>query len=97
MKPLCRTTHSKGSKVRVGVIIMEIKQNKFKVIVKTGSNKNEILSYDKNKEAYKISLNAKPIEGEANKELIKFLSKELKKQVRIISGFRNKEKIIELL
>ncbi len=81
----------------VGVIIMEIKELKFKVIVKTNSGKNEIVSYDKIKKAYRINLNAKPIEGEANKELIKFLSKELKKNMRIVSGFRSKEKIIELL
>lgn len=76
---------------------MEIKESKFKVIVKTNSGKNEIVSYDKIKKAYRINLNAKPIEGEANKELIKFLSKELKRNVRIINGFRSKEKIIELL
>ena len=76
---------------------MEIKEAKFKVIVKTNSDRNKILGYDENRKVYKIILNAKPVEGEANKELIKFLSKELKKQVRIISGFKNKEKIIESL
>ncbi len=76
---------------------MEIKENKFKVIVKVNSNKNEILNFDENKKAYRINLNAKPIEGEANKELIKFLSRELKKRVKIVSGFRNKEKIIETI
>jgi len=76
---------------------MEIKENRFKVIVKTNCNKNEILEYDLIKKGYKINLKAKPIEGEANKELIKFLSKELKRNVRIISGFRNKEKIIEVI
>ncbi len=76
---------------------MEIKENKFKVIAKINSNKNEILIYDKIKRAYRINLKAKPIEGEANKELIKFLSRELKKNVRIISGFRSKAKIIESL
>ena len=75
---------------------MEIKELKFEVIVKTGSNKNEIISFDEIKKAYRLNLNAKPIGGEANKELIKFLSKELKKKVRIISGFRSKEKIIEV-
>ena len=77
--------------------IMEIKETKFKIIVKTNSSKNEIVSYDENKKAYRINLNAKPIEGKANKELIKFLSKQLKKKVRIVSGFTSKEKIIELL
>ena len=75
---------------------MKIKENKFKVIVKANSNSNEIISFNEVKKAYRINLKAKPIEGEANKELIKFLSKELKKSVRIISGFRNKEKIVEV-
>lgn len=76
---------------------MQIKENLFKVIVKTGSNKNGIIGYDEIKKAYKINLNAKPIEGKANKELIKFLSRELGKQVRIKRGFRGKEKIIEIV
>lgn len=74
---------------------MEIKESKFKVRVKTGSSKNEIIGYDETNRYYKINLKAKPVEGEANKELIKFLSKELKKKVRIVSGFTNKEKIID--
>ena len=76
---------------------MELKmQGKFKVLIKTNSKDNKIIGYDEIKKAYKINLKAKPIEGEANKELIKFLSKELKKSVRIVSGFRNKEKVIEI-
>ncbi len=70
-------------------------ENKFKVIVKTNASKSEIISFNDN--TYKINLHAKPLEGEANKELIRFLSKKLKKQVRIISGFRSKEKIIEII
>ena len=76
---------------------MEIKESKFKVIVKTNSKENLIAGYNKNKNGYNIYLKAKPAEGEANKELIKFLSKELRKKVRIVSGFRNKEKIIEVI
>lgn len=75
---------------------MEINESIFKAIVKTGSRENKILGFDPVKKAYKIELKAKPIEGEANKELIKFLSKELRKQVRIKTGFTNKEKLIEV-
>jgi len=66
---------------------MEIKENKFKVIIKTKAIKNSFEGYDENKKAYKINIKAKPIEGEANKELIKFFSKELNKKIRIVSGF----------
>ncbi|MBS3168020.1 DUF167 domain-containing protein [Candidatus Woesearchaeota archaeon] len=74
---------------------MDFKTNKFKVIVKTNSKDNSILSFENN--TYRISLKAKPIDGEANLDLIKFLSKELKKKVRIVSGFRSKEKILEFI
>ena len=76
---------------------MELKENKFKVRIKTNSIKNQIVGYDEANKIYRINLKAKPIEGEANKELIKFLSKELKRNVRIFSGFRSKEKIIEVI
>lgn len=75
---------------------MEINENKFKVRVKTNSSKNEIIGYDKENNYYKIDLKASPIEGEANKELIKFLSRKLKKQIRIVYGFTSKDKIIEV-
>jgi hypothetical protein len=76
---------------------LQIKENKFKVIVKTNSKENEIVGFDETKKAYKINLKAKPIDGKANIELIKFLSRELKKQVRIVRGLTNKEKIIETI
>ncbi|MBI5391757.1 DUF167 domain-containing protein [Candidatus Woesearchaeota archaeon] len=76
---------------------MEIKETTFKVIVKTNAGESKLVCYDAGKQAYKIELNAKPIEGEANKELIKFLSRLLKKQVRIVSGLRNRQKKIVLL
>jgi len=44
----------------------------------------------------KIALNAKPIEGEANNELIKFLSKEFKANVEIIRGKTGRKKIVRL-
>ena len=72
-----------------------IKESSFKIIVKTNSNKTEILGFDKDKKAYRISIKARPEKGQANKEIIRFLSKELKKQVRIASGLSSKEKLIK--
>lgn len=46
-----------------------------------------------------IALKAKPKEGEANKELIRFLSTILKipqKQIDIISGVRNRQKRVKI-
>ena len=75
---------------------MEIKEAVFKVIVKPNSGENKIERFDKERNAYKISIKAKPENSKANIELIKFLSKELKKKVRIVSGFKSREKIIGL-
>ena len=74
-----------------------IKESSFKIIVKTNSNKNEILGFDKDKKAYRIGIKARPEKGQANKEIIRFLSKELKKQARIASGLSSKEKIIKVV
>ena len=69
----------------------------FKVLVKPNSNKTELIGYDCNKEAWKIALKAKPENNKANVQLIKFLSKQLKKKVRIKSGLKSKLKTIELV
>ena len=74
---------------------MQIKESQFKVIVKTKASKNELVGFDEVKQAYKLNIKAVPEKGLANKEIIKFLSKLLKKQVKIISGLKNREKIIE--
>ena len=70
--------------------------NKFKVIVKPNSKENKIIDFNKDSNTYKIQIKAKPEDNKANIELIKFLSKELKKKVRITSGFKSKEKIVEI-
>ena len=69
---------------------------KFKIIVKANSSKNEILEYDEIKKGYRINIKAKAEDNEANKEIIKFLSKTIGKRVVIKSGLKSKEKIIEV-
>lgn len=73
---------------------MEIKESLFKIIVKPNSSRNEILGYDKERQAYRINIKAKPEDNKANIEIIKFFSKLLKKRVRIVKGFKSKEKVI---
>ena len=75
---------------------MQIKENKFKIIVKPNSSKNEVLGYDKDRGAYRVAIKAKPENNKANIEIIKFLSKLLKKKVRIIAGLKGREKLIEV-
>jgi uncharacterized protein (TIGR00251 family) len=66
---------------------------RVKVIVKPNSPKNKI-NYDDSRLCYRVELKAKPKEGEANLELIKFLSKHFKKRVKIVSGFKSRIKTI---
>ena len=65
---------------------MGIKETTIKVMVKPNSARNEFIGFDKEKNAYRISIKAKPEQNKANIELIKFLSKLLKKKITIISG-----------
>ena len=85
---------------------------KFKCKVITRASRNEILGIDnlnqlnlgfkKNRDELpflKIYLTAVPVDGKANKELIKLLSQKLnvsKSRIRIIKGEKKKEKIIEI-
>ena len=76
---------------------MEIKESTFKIIAKPNSRKNEIIGYNKEKDAYVINIKEKAEDNKANIELIRFLSKELNKKVRIKSGLKSKIKILEAL
>ena len=74
---------------------MEIKEDVFKVVIKPNSLNNEIMGFNKDKKAYLIKIKARAEDNKANKELIRFLSKVLGKRVKIKSGFKSREKIIE--
>ena len=76
---------------------MDIIETRFKIVVKTNSFKNEVLGYDKEKDAYKLSIKEQQENNKANIEIIKFLSKKLGKKVCIISGLKSKLKTIEVI
>jgi uncharacterized protein (TIGR00251 family) len=46
---------------------------------------------------YKISLKSIPEDNKANIELMKLLKKHLNKDIKIIKGFKSRNKIIEVL
>lgn len=83
--------------MKEGLIIEMIKESKFKIYVKTNKNQNKLMGFDQEKQAYVLEINAKPIENEANKEIVRFLSKLLKRKVVIKSGLKSKIKYIEVL
>ena len=66
----------------------------LKIKVKPNSDKQEIENIDGNN--YKISLKSKPEDNKANIELIKLLKKHFGKDIKIIKGLRNRNKIVEL-
>ena len=71
---------------------------KINVIVKPNSKKAEVEKIDE--ENYKIKVNAPASEGEANKRLIEILSEHFnvsKSSIRILKGFKNRNKIVEII
>ncbi|HLD05000.1 MAG TPA: DUF167 domain-containing protein [Candidatus Nanoarchaeia archaeon] len=63
------------------------------VRVKPGAKKTEILSKE---DIWEIAVAAPPDKNKANKELIRFLSKHLKRKVRIKSGHKSRDKLLIL-
>lgn len=69
----------------------------IKIQVKPNSKKTELLGYDENKKAYILSVNAPADKNKANLEVIKFFTKLLKKKVRIKTGMKSKDKLLEVI
>ena len=67
---------------------------KINIKVKPNSKRQEIKQIKNT--IYKISLKQPAQNNKANLELIKLLKKHLKKDIKIIKGFNNKNKIIEV-
>ncbi|MFC1696901.1 DUF167 domain-containing protein [Nanoarchaeota archaeon] len=77
-------------------VISFIKDNHIKIIVNPNSSNNEIIKFDKDKQALKVNIKAPPDKNKANKEIIKFFSKLLKKKVEIKSGLKSKVKVLKI-
>lgn len=73
-----------------------ITNNTLKILVKPNSPKIQITGYNKSKQAIKVNIKAPPEKGKANKEIIKFFSKLLKRKVEITKGLKSKEKILKI-
>lgn len=71
---------------------------RFKIRVQPRAAKNEISGIYQ--DALKVRLTAPPVEGEANKECVKFFAKVLgvpKSNVRIVSGEKGRNKTLEVV
>ena len=71
-----------------------IENDLLKVVVKTNAMKTEIIGQING--LVKIAISAPPEGGKANRELVKFLTKLLKKNVEIISGLTSRQKILKI-
>ncbi len=70
----------------------------IKVKVFVGSSKT-MMRKKISDDNFEIDLKAKPEQGKANEELIKFISKRLEinlEHVKIIKGFKNRNKLIKI-
>ncbi|MBD3313487.1 YggU family protein [Candidatus Woesearchaeota archaeon] len=70
--------------------------NLMRIIVKPNSPKSEIIAVDEARNALRVNIKAPPEKGKANKEVVKFFSKLLKKKVEIVSGKTSKEKLLKI-
>ena len=71
-------------------------EGRFKILVKPNSKKDELLGFDESRQAWKVAISAPPEDNKANIAIIKFFSKLTKKKVRIVTGLKSKEKVLNL-
>ncbi len=64
------------------------------VRVMPGAGATKVVSNEQG--VFRIQLKARPEKGEANLELVKFLSKLVKKKVKIVSGLTSRTKIVRI-
>ena len=72
---------------------------RIKIRITPNANRNEFVGLTKNGE-YKVKIKSPPVDGAANKNLIKFLACTVgvsKSKVRIVNGIKSRNKIIEII
>ncbi len=80
----------------------EVKANNVYLLhvkVKTNSTKQEILPYSETDSWLSVKLKSQPVRNKANKELISLIRNRIKissDQIRIISGLKRTNKILEI-
>lgn len=70
--------------------------NSFSIIVRANAPETKIVKWDADKQAFRVDVAAPPEDNKANIELVKFFTRLLKKNVRIIRGAASKKKIIHI-
>lgn len=68
----------------------------IKIIVKPNARKTQVTAIDEARNALRVDIAAPADKDKANKEVIKFFSRLLKKKVSIAHGLRSKEKLLRI-
>lgn len=71
---------------------------RFKVKLHPRSSKNSVLKEDDG--SLNVYLTARPVENKANQALVELLSKDFKvskSRIKIISGFKSRNKVVEIV
>lgn len=74
-----------------------MKEHLLKIYLQPKCSKNEIVG--PYRDGIKVKVTSPPIEGKANEELIRFLSKQLgipTSNIEIVKGFRSREKVLKI-
>ena len=73
-----------------------ISETMFKILVKPNSPRNRITCIDEQRNAFRVEIAAPADKDKANREVIRFFSKLLKKKVRIVKGRKSREKLLKV-
>jgi len=73
-----------------------IKNNHLLVLAKPNASQTKFLNYDEGRDAVKIAVAAPPDDGKANKELLRFLKKEIG-ACEIVSGKTSRKKLVKFI
>lgn len=66
------------------------------VTVKPNAKKTAFIFRDDDAGIYGVAIQSSPQKNKANRELLKFLKKELGKDIRLVAGEKSKKKVIEV-
>jgi uncharacterized protein len=78
------------------MIAAHIDHGTLRVVVRPKAARTEVVDWDDARKALIVRVKAQPEDGKANAELVRYLSKELKRRVSIKSGFSSREKMLSI-
>jgi hypothetical protein len=74
-----------------------IVDGRLNIRVKPNCRKTAVMGWDEEHKALRVDVDAPPEDNKANIEVLKFFSRLSKKKVRIVTGLKSKEKVLEFL